>query len=88
MQTKHDCAFTQQIYFVLLNRQGVTLWQDSLKQDYQCIIRVENIVEYWSTAWWCLWLFDSCMSSLGGKNLLCAFGPWIWIQSETPDESL
>ncbi len=28
------------------------------------------------------------ISSLGGKNLICAFGPWIWIQSETSDESL
>ncbi len=33
------------------------------------------------------WL-KSYILSLGGKNLLCAFGPWIWIQSETSDESL
>ncbi len=28
-----------------------------------------------------------CMSSLGRKNIICAFGPWTWIQNKTSDES-
>ena len=48
---------------------------------------------FWFVTLWHYKLFNGKaddmqkISSLSGKNLICAFAPWIWIQSETSDES-